>query len=218
MTVFSKDIDVLKYEPILFSRLFFPDQVICGGAGGVISGTGFTVSGENFTAKGIEYGGVIRLKTADGNIEGLFEIVSVDDSESLTVSVLRSDAEQSAVGPGDAEAVEYRISTFRPQAVRVMYELTRYFGIHPGCPNSVFGLEDIFDAEVLKEAAVYALISGIYASLAGARGEEDFWKKSEHYQKLYHKSREKIRLDLDTASDGQIEKSVFGGSLRLVRD
>ena len=51
MAVFSQDRDILKHEAILFSKLYFPWQVLCEGKDGVLSGTtsaSFTLGSESF--------------------------------------------------------------------------------------------------------------------------------------------------------------------------
>jgi hypothetical protein len=148
----------------------------------------------------------------------VYEIVSVDSETELTVSVLRSDGEESAVGPGDNSDVSYRISTFGPQANEVGFELTQYFGIRPGNPDSEYTVDDILDVSVLKQASVYAVIAGVYATLGGSSDEDSFWKKSLHYQKLFEKARERCRLSVDIGGDGVSDRTKIGGSMKLVRD
>lgn len=219
MAVFSQDRDILKHEAILFSKLYFPWQVLCEGKDGVLSGTSFSQSGNDFTALSVSGGGVIYLRSDDGNLDGVYEIVSVDSAGELTISVLREDSQASAVAPGDNSNVSYHISTFGPQANTVFFELTRYFGIQPGNPNSEYGIDDLVDTEVLRQAAVYAVIAGIYATL-GSRSEDEhgFWQKSLHYQKLFEKARERCRISIDADGDGNGEINRVGGSIRIFRD
>ncbi len=218
MLAFSNDVDVLRYEAVLFGDLHFPWQVLCEGDGGQLSGTSFTKTGEGFVTKGVTAGGVIYLQSVGGGLDGVYEIVSVDSETELTVSVLRSDGEESAVGPGDNSDVSYRISTFGPQANEVGFELTQYFGIRPGNPDSEYTVDDILDVIVLKQASVYAVIAGIYATLGGSSDEDSFWKKSLHYQKLFEKARERCRLSVDIGGDGVSDRTKIGGSMKLVRD
>ncbi len=218
MLAFSNDVDVLRYEAVLFGDLHFPWQVLCEGDDGQLSGTSFTKTGEGFVTKGVTAGGVIYLQSVGGGLDGVYEIVSVDSETELTVSVLRSDGEESAVGPGDNSDVSYRISTFGPQANEVGFELTQYFGIRPGNPDSEYTVDDILDVIVLKQASVYAVIAGIYATLGGSSDEDSFWKKSLHYQKLFEKARERCRLSVDIGGDGVSDRTKIGGSMKLVRD
>jgi hypothetical protein len=218
MLAFSNDVDVLRYEAVLFGDLHFPWQVLCEGDSGQLSGTSFTKTGEGFVTKGVTAGGVIYLQSVAGGLDGVYEIVSVDSETELTVSVLRSDGEESAVGPGDNSDVSYRISTFGSQANEVGFELTQYFGIRPGNPDSEYTVDDILDVIVLKQASVYAVIAGVYATLGGSSDEDSFWKKSLHYQKLFEKARERCRLSVDIGGDGVSDRTKIGGSMKLVRD
>ena len=217
MLAFSNDVDILKYEAVLLGELYFPWQVLCEGIGGQLSGTSFSKTGEDFVTAGVTAGGVIYLQSGDG-LDGAYEIVSVDSATSLTVSVLRTDNESSAISPGSGSDVSYRVSTFGPQANDVLFELTRYFGIQPGNANSVYDVDDILDVSVLKQASVYKVIAGVYATLAGKAEDDIFWKKSLHYQKLFEKARAGCRLSIDIDGDGTGDKTNVGGSIKLVRD
>jgi hypothetical protein len=96
--------------------------------------------------------------------------------------------------------------------------LTEYFGIQPGDAASDLAVEDILDASVLRRASVFAVISGVYATLASKAEDENFWKKSLHYQRLFEKARERCRLSIDVGSDGVADVTKLGASVRLVRD
>ena len=218
MLTFSNDSDILKYEASLFSDLHFPWQVLCSGSDGVLSGTSFSATSMDFTSAGISAGGVVYLRSSDNKINGTFEIVSVDSSTQLTVSVLRSDPDGLAIGIGSGSNMTYRISTFGPQASEAAFELTQYFGIQPGNPDSIYSANDILDSEVLKTCSVYAVISGAYATLGGENTNDRFWEKSLHYKRLFEMARERCRLSIDLGSDGISDRASIGGSIRLRRD
>jgi len=218
MVSFSNDVDILKFEPILFGELYLPWQVLAAGTGGELSGTTFTASEADFVSAQISAGGVIYLQSADGTLDGAYEIVSVDSATQLGVSVVRSDSDDAAVAPTAATDISYRISTFGPQASEVGFQLTEYFGIKPGNPASDIDVEDVLDTDVLKRASVFAAISSVYAMLASKARDENFWKKSLHYQKLFAKARERCRLSIDFGSDGVADVTKVGASGRLVRD
>ena len=99
MVKFSNDADILKYEPMLFGQLYLPWQVLAAGTDGTLSGTTFTTSGADFVSAQIAAGGVIYMQSADGQLDGAYEIVSVDSATQLTVSVIRSDSDDPAVAP-----------------------------------------------------------------------------------------------------------------------
>jgi hypothetical protein len=219
MLTFSNDRDILKHEAVLFSDLCFSWQILCEGTGGELDNTSFSVEGADFVSSNVSAGGVIYLRSGDGQIDGCYEIVSVDSATELTVSVLRANETEAATGPGSSTDVRYRVSTFAPQAYEAFFELTQHFGIKPGNPDSLYGVDDILDTSVLRQASVYAILAGIYATLGSkAGGDDNCWKKSLHYRRLFEKAREKCRLSIDIGGDGISERTSFGGSIRLVRD
>jgi hypothetical protein len=218
MVSFSSDADILKYEPALFGELHLAWQVLAAGTDGELSGTTFTANGADFVGAQVSAGGVINLRSADGVLDGAYEIVSVDSATQLTISVIRPDSDSAAVAPPSADQITYQVSTFAPQANEVGFQLTEYFGIKPGSPESSYEVEDILDKEVLKRASVFAIIAGVYAMLASKAGDENFWKKSSHYQQLFEKARERCRVSIDAGSDGVADVTKGGGAIKLARD
>ncbi|MBN1974203.1 MAG: hypothetical protein JW787_11225 [Sedimentisphaerales bacterium] len=218
MVRFSNDSDILKYEPILFGELHLPWQVLAEGSGGTLSGTTFTAADADFLAAQVAAGGVIYLESQDKSLDGTYEIVSVDSQTQLEISVVRTDSQSESIAPPAAENISYRISTLAPQANEVGFQLTEYFGIQPGNPASDYDADDILDVSVLRQASVFAVIAGVYAMLACRAKDGDYWKKSLYYRKLYSQARARIRLSIDTGSDGIVDISQIGASGRLLRD
>ncbi|MFA5422691.1 MAG: hypothetical protein WC374_02415 [Phycisphaerae bacterium] len=218
MVKFSNDADILKYEPILFGEFHLPWQIISQGTGGVILGTGFTAADADFITANVSPGQVIYLSNAALTIDGAFEIVSVDSATQLTVSVLRVDSQSNAVAPPQGSDINYRISTFDPQACEAAFALTEFFAIKPGAPASDIEAEDILAPDVLKRASVFAVISAVYAMLTGRNDDEAFWKKSNYYRKCFESARATARLSIDTGDDGIAERTSSGGAIRLTRD
>jgi len=218
MVSFSNDADILKYEPILFGELHRPGQVLTAGTGGTLNGTTFTASGADFVSAQVSSGGVAYLQSADGTLDGAYEIVSVDSATQLTISIIRADSDDQLIAPPAATNISYRISTFRPQASEVAFQLTEYFDIKPGNPASDIDVQDVLDTDVLRMASVFAVISSVYAMLASKAEDENFWKKSLHYQTLFEKARQRCRLSIDVGSNKVADITRFGSSIRLVRD
>jgi hypothetical protein len=218
MVTFSNDADILKYEPILFGELHLPWQVLASGSGASLSGTTLTASGADFIAAQVQAGGVVYLQSADGSLDGAYEIVSVDSATQLSISVVRADSTQTAVPPPAASDISYRISTFGPQAAEVGFQLTDYFGIKPGNPASDIDADDILDTTVLRLASVFAVISGVYAMLADKTKEQNYWNKSLYYQKLSARARGRCRLSIDIGVDNLTDVTKIGAAGRLVRD
>ncbi len=218
MVTFSNDADILKYEPILFGELHLPGQVLAAGSDGELSGNTFTASNADFVNASVAAGGVVYLQSADGLLDGAYEIVSVDSATQLTVSVIRSDPSDTPTAPPEATNVSYRVSTFGPQASEAGFQLTEYFGIGPGNPASDLDADNIVQRDVLRPASVFAVISTVYTMLASKAEDENFWKKSLYYQRLFEKARERCRLSIDGGSDAAADVTMTGGSIRLSRD
>jgi len=218
MVTFSNDAEILKYEPILFGELHLPWQVLAAGTGAGLSGTTLTASGVDFVAAQVQAGGVVYLQSADGSLDGAYEIVSVDSATQLSISVVRAGSTDTAVPPPAATNISYRISTFGPQTAEVGFQLTEYFGIKPGNPASEIDADDILDTTVLRLASVFAVISSIYTMLAGKTKDQNYWNKSLYYQKLSAKARGRCRLSIDVGVDGIADVTKIGAVGRLVRD
>lgn len=218
MIKICNDIDIAKYEPVLFGELHLPWQVQIFGDDGEISGTSLSASGADFVSANVEAGDVIYLRSSDCAIDGVYEIVTVDSATELTVSVIRSDQEADAIAPPAGTGVYYRVSTFEPQIVEAGMRLTEYFGIGPGRAGAEIEVENIIDAEVLKSAVVFCVLSNIYATLASNATDENFWAKSLHYKKLFEKARERCQVCIDTDGDGVMDLTLDGSSIRMSRD
>lgn len=218
MAMFSKDVDVLKWEPVLFGELHMPSQVQAGGTGAALSGTTLTAAGADFIRAKIGAGGVIYLRSAQGTLDGTYEIVSVDSATELTVSVVRADASDPAIAPPPSTDITYRVSTFAPQATEVAFELTQYFGIQPGDPTSEIAMENLLDTEGLRRASVLRVISKAYAMWASKPAGEHFWRKSLFYEQLYEKTRQRCHVTVDLGGAGVSDVLHVGGAIRLVRE
>lgn len=218
MISFSNDADILKYEPVLFGELHLPGQILAMGASGVLSGFVFSASGADFVSAQVREGGVIYLESADGSLDGAFEIVSVDSATQLSVSVIRADSDDDAIAPPGANDISYRISTFEPQSREVAFRLSEYFGISPDNSGSDPGVDDIMDVSVLKSVSAYAVISSVYTMLASSGDNENFWKKSRYYRELFESARNRCRVCIDSGGDGVSDITITGGAIRLTRD
>jgi len=218
MISFSNDADILKYEPMLFGELHLPWQVLAAGTDGTLSGTTFSAAGADFVSAQVLAGGVVYMRSGDGSLDGVYEIVSVDSATELTVSVIRSDLDDDPISPPAGDDISYRISTFGPQASETAFQLTEYFGIRPGNPASDIDVESVLDTQALRRASVFAVISSVYAMLAGKSKDENFWNKSLYYQRLFERARERCRFSVDAGLDGLADVTKSGASGKLVRD
>jgi hypothetical protein len=183
----------------------------------VIDGTTFRDSGADFTGSGVKAGGVIYVRSPDGTIDGIREIVSVDSATELTVSVIRAEGASAEVMPAGGEELAWRISTFEPQAAEAGLGLTESFGIRPGNPDSQYSAEDIADAGALRICSIYMVLSSVYAMLANAAKDDNMWKKSLFYRGEFEKAMERCRFSIDTDGDGAGDVSFSGRAIKLNR-
>lgn len=218
MTTFSNDVDLLKCEPALFGELHLPSQIRAQGTGAILNGATVTAQGADFLTAQVPVGGVIYLRSADGMLDGLYEIVSVDSATELTVSVVRADAADPAIAPPAGNDISYRVSSFEFQARDAAFQLTEYFGIRPGDPTSEIGVEHLLDTEGLRRASVFQIVSVIYRMWSDNTQGEGFRRKSQLYEQLFEKARQRCHLTIDLDADGVADVARVGGAVRLVRD
>ena len=218
MVRFSHDRDILKYEPVLFGELHLPTQVLTKGSGAALSGTTLTDAAGDFVSAGIEAGGVVHLASAEGVLDGAYEVVSVDSATQLTVSVLRANEDVDTIAPPAAGDITYRIATLAPQAIEAAFQLTEYFGIQPGDPTSEITAESIIDTEGLRYASTLAVIASVYATWADQTADGGQWQKSQHYRQRFEAAKRRCRLALDLDGDGIADATRTGGTFRLARD
>lgn len=219
MNSFSDDRDILKYEPMLFTDLYMAGQVLVKGAAGTLSGTTFSKTGAGFISAGVKAGHVIFLSSSVMGISAGFEIVSVDSETELTISILRSDVSGNAISPNSDETdYQYRIATFDPQAKEIMFQLTQYYSIAPGNPDSDYSADDLLDSNVLRQMSTFGIISLVYASKATGLDQEDaYWDKSHYYGRKFAQARARCRVDIDLGSDGVKDLTRYAGSPKLLR-
>ena len=161
------DTDILAVEPSLFSDACFGSQVLCGGTNGIVAGTQFTASGVDFNASGVAAGGVIYLASADGVIDGSFEIVSLIDSSHLTVSILRSDPAAGAIAVGSASGLTWSIKTYAAQIFIAEVQLSHRLRCLPGWENATITLAELDNAEAVRLAGLHLLLGNLYGTLYG---------------------------------------------------
>ena len=159
------DVDIAKTEPEIYNGAAFGAQVRCGGTNGIVAGTQFTASGVDFNSSQVTAGGVIALSSADGTIDGTFEIVSVIDSTHLTVSQIRMDSGDAAIAIGSASGLTWSIKTLGPQIVQAELELSARLGLKPGKADAAYALDEVQNADAIKQIATAVLLVGVYTVL-----------------------------------------------------
>jgi hypothetical protein len=218
MVRLCNDIDILKYEPALFGEFHPANQVMAAGTGGKLAGTTFEASGADFVSAGIEAGDCVYLRSADGILDGAYEIVAVDSATQLCVSVLRGDSESVPIAPPSGSGITYRISTFRPQVAEVSLRLMEYLWIRPGQVIGDVSVDEILDSDEVRQLCAMGVTAAAYRTLASGADGENLKVKSQEYEQMFGKGMERCRVAIDKDGDGVADSLRYGGCGRLIRD
>jgi hypothetical protein len=186
------DIDVAKVEAEVFSLAVYEGQRRCGGTNGIVAGTQFTASGVDFDASGVTAGYVIALSSADGSIDGTFEIVSVIDSGHLTVSQIRNDSADAAIAVGSASGLTWSIKTVAPQIALAEVEVSLKLELKPGKPNADYALDEALNTEAIKELLTAALLVRVYTVLYTTTVDADIRAGYEQKRKWYEQRYDRL--------------------------
>lgn len=218
MNTFSTDTDLIKYEPNVFGSWFLSSQVFCGGDNGIIAGTQFTASGVDFIAAGVQPGGVIRLQSADESIKGAFEIIDILDAGHLTVSVVRSSAEQDPVPVGSASGLTWRIVSYAPQGYEILWQMSQRLGLSPGAAGADYDVDDIVNPASLRQASVFGILYMVFQALyEGLDGQDILDIKAAFYRSRFDEALARVRVKLDTDDDNDPERTLRPDTACLIR-
>jgi len=219
MITFSKDIDLLRWEPVLFGELALPSQRLCEGNDGAMAQTTFTSAAADFTACDVHPGHVLCAHNADYSLQGCYEIVAVDPgAPGLTVSILRADADAPTVAPPAGTDLQFHISSYAPLAHEIAESLLQYFDLANLADEPEQILAQIANPQSLRQTSVFGVLTAVFAARAtGANDPAGLWDKAMHYRKQFETARARVRLQLDPNGDQIIDRTHTGGSIRLRR-
>jgi hypothetical protein len=221
MVRLCSDRDILKYEPALFGVSFPANQVIAAGTNGVLAGTTFGANGVNFVLAQVESGDCIYLKSADGKLDGVYEIVAVDSATQVCVSVLRADSQSNPIAPPagtQVTGVTYRVSTYKPQIADVSLRLMEYLWIKPGEARSDINADEILNSDEVRQLCAMGTIATVYWMMAAGPDDTNLWSKAQHYEQLFGNGMERCRVAIDKDGDGVVDGVRYGGCGRLFRE
>ncbi len=218
MNTFCTDRDLLGIEPVVFLSGGFPAQDIIAGADGVISATTFTSAGSDFSAAGVAAGNVLSVYPpgAAPSEGSAYEIVSVDSATSMTVSVLRAEADSEPVAPPAGQDLHFYVRTFAPQ----IRAISRALGEKLRQMAELSGIDaaDFADSSQLQTAAANGVLSAVFIARAQTAGAGDTnWIKSQHYRKEFGRCQLQLRLSADADGDGRADKTRTLGHITLKR-
>lgn len=210
MITFSNDADLLCYEPMIFKGIAFVGQTLTKGQNGQVSGTTFLAAGENFPAKQVRPGHLIYLSDGVGMLDNLFEIVRVEGTSQLTLSVVRADPQSEPIPLGTGTSLFYRVGTFDAQAVEAARLLMDALQIRPGRPDGDFSVEDLLSTEPLRILSVRMVLAMVLASMSQDKDTETFYRnKQQHYEQAAEQVRRQTVVRF-LAEDGTIVEKTLG--------
>lgn len=219
MELFSTDVDAARYEPGLFNGTNFTGPILCKGNNGQVAGTLFAASGEDFVAKQIQPGHMIYLSDGVGGMDSVYEVLSVNSTTQLTISVLRSDPQSDPIVVGTGVNLYYRIGTLDMLSSEVMSMLTQAMDLRPGVVDGKYGIEDLVDVGALRQLSVYLVLSLAYGSrYTNPETDEYMLFKKEHYTQLASQAKQRCRIPVDAGDDGIIEKKFTPAFAAMFRE
>ena len=216
MSDYCQDRDILAIEPVIFLGGGFPAQQLIAGQTGAFAGTTFSVSGGSFTSASVQPGMVLVTYStipAEGNA---CEVISVNSSTQLTVSVLRADTEDAAVAPPGGSDLLFHVRTYAAQiraVSRTLGEKLRQISEVSPVANA-----DFADSDQLRRATAYGVLTEVFtARAANAEAYDANWLKAQHYRQLFRQAQLQLRLTVDSNGDGQAEQTRSLGNVELRR-
>jgi hypothetical protein len=215
MNRYCQDKDLLAIEPLLFADDDLAGQPFLRGSEAQLSGTDFHCEGVDFLAAGIEAGMVLRTYSNTPSEGHRLEIVSVTAS-SLTVSVLRSSAEQTPIATVlDEEETNFAIHSYDLR-IRIVSEMLAE-KLRRICESDL-SIVEFIDSQQLRQATVYGVLSEVFIARSESGDAKDaHWLKAEYYRQRFQKLLLQLRLAVDANGDGIAEKTRSLGNVTLRR-
>lgn len=215
METYCQDRDLLSIEPTIFLAGGLPAARLISGSGAQLAGTAFTCSGD-LLAAGLEGGMVLCVYNSAPAEGAAYEVVSVDSSTEMTVSVLRADVEAAAVAPPAQSNVSFIVQTYSAQIANVSARLGEK--LREISQTAGVAAADFADSAQLRLAAAYGALADIFVARAeNAERYDANWIKAEHYRSLHRQILTRTRLAVDIDGDGYAEQTRSLGNTTLRR-
>lgn len=212
---FSTDRDLLAIEPEVFIDAPLVSQQRVNVSDAILSGTSLSSVSADFNAAQVSAGSVVLVGRTP------LEVVTVNDANTLTVSLLREQASGAAIPAAGLDGVdlELRHRTFTPQAGILHDMLLRLVGIDPDDPAGDALNEDaVVSLSLMSRLEALGTLELVYSS-ASALDVKDtpLHRKAEYYRRQFAKARENSTVLLDTNGDGMPEERRSLGVIRMSR-
>jgi hypothetical protein len=216
MTNQCQDRDLLAIEPGLFAGGGFDNQQLAAGSDGALAGTAFTSAAAGFVNSAVQPGMVLSVYATVPAEARCYEVIAVDSATHLTVSVIRADADASAVAPPEGTGLKFFITTLGPQiaaAQRALCEKLRLTGEAAGIAPADYAASSQFRVAV----ALAALASIFIARTSTGEPGDANRVKAEFYRLRHVEALTQLRLASDADGDGLAETTRSLGNVSLRR-
>ncbi|MEM6551160.1 MAG: hypothetical protein AAF750_03435 [Planctomycetota bacterium] len=202
--LFSTDRDLLLYEPQLFNDVPWLAQQRVNVTDAEFDSQDPTVVSSidaDFTAAAVDPSSIVLIDRTP------HEVVTRQDSNTLTVSLPRARTTDPAVPPtltGPNHTLQAR--TFAPQAQLVHDELLTLLGMAPDDPTHGLTDENVISLTTAARLETLGTLQRIYAAAAAiTENHEPFFARAERYRRAYQHALRTSTLLIDTNHDGYPE-------------
>ncbi|MEM8737674.1 MAG: hypothetical protein AAGG38_04250 [Planctomycetota bacterium] len=210
---FSTDRDLLALEPMLFHDVPWLGQQRVNADDGYVTDTTLSSAGSDFVAAQVETGGVVLVDRK------ACEVISREDGQTLSVSLLRDRLADAAVPVGDGGPLPVVVRTFAPQAGLVHDGLLRLLGIDADSTDpDALTEEAVVSLSVMARLEALGTLERVYSGAAALTGDNQMlvYKAGEYRRRFRHATAQASVL-LDTNGDGHADERRRLGMVRLQR-
>ncbi len=210
---FSTDRDLLALEPTVFHDVPWVGQQRVKLDDGYVTDTALTSASADFVGTQVEAGSVVLIDRV------AYEVVTRDDANTLTVSLLRTRLADAAIAGDQGGPFPVVMRTFAPQAELVHDGLLRLLGIDANATDPDALSEDaVVSVSVMARLESLGTLERIYSGAAALTGDNQMliYKAGEYRRRFRHATAQASVL-LDTNGDGHADERRRLGMVRMQR-
>jgi len=215
MANFSTDENLLTWEPDLFRNVAPQSQKLTQGSDGVIrhSGTAVILSAATIglVNAGITSGHVVYL-SKDMTNATLYDVCIPVKSVATSTSCL---LEAKTTACPTASSVTYRISSFDAQHENAHFTLCQRWGIDDDDLKTDNDEADLYNRRQLRAVSCYDVLTHVFGGQMTSL-DDLYAQKSETYAGHYSRALAATKLEWDTDSDSEVDRTSRGGSIDLI--
>lgn len=198
--MFASDRDLLVFEPALLRDVGWAGQRVLS-ATGSLSGSTLTIATGSFVDADVGAGSVVLF---DGLV---IEALARLSATQVTVSLMRSRSDGSALPPPGGTSRPVAVYSFKPQIEIVHRQVLAMVGLDAD-GEGLDGASAVTNPGALVQLEVFGALHLIYAA-AGApgRGGESMRERAEMYRARFGEERERVVAAIDMNGDGIADAS-----------